>query len=360
MMLFRQLLDAETSTYSYLLADEQTGEAVLIDSVREQVDRDAQLIEELGLKLHYVLDTHVHADHVTGAGILRTRLGAKTVVAKSAGVDCADVFVGNGDRIGFGHHALQVRLTPGHTAGDLTFVLEGGTMAFTGDALLIRGCGRTDFQQGDARTLYRSVHEEIFTLPDDTLIYPGHDYRGRTVTTVGEEKAHNPRLGGGRSLEQFVEIMSELRLPYPKKIDESLPANEQCGTPRTEASAPQSADDWAPVQRTTQGVPEVGPSWVARLRPEAGVRLVDVRTQEEFVGELGHVAGSECIPLEDLEAAATGWSAEKPIVIICRSGRRSADAALRLEGKGFTTIASMRGGMRAWRETRLPAATGST
>lgn len=355
-MLFRQLFDAETSTYSYLLADEESREAVLIDSVREQVDRDAQLIAELGLTLCYVLDTHVHADHVTGAGILRTRLGTKTVVANSAGVDCADVFVGHGDRLSFGQHALLVRQTPGHTAGDLTFVLEGETMAFTGDALLIRGCGRTDFQQGDARTLFRSVHEQIFTLPDQTLLYPGHDYRGRTVTTVGEEKVHNPRLGGGRSQDEFVTIMSELRLPYPKKIDESLPANEQCGTPRTEASAPQSADDWAPVVRTTDGVPEVVPSWVARLRAEAGVRLVDVRTEAEFGGELGHVPGSECVELEAVEAAAATWSSDKPVVIICRSGRRSADAALRLERMGFVAVASMRGGMRAWREGRLPVA----
>ena len=170
-MLFRQLFDRETSTYTYLLADEKSREAVLIDSVLEQVDRDAQLIEELGVNLRYVLDTHVHADHVTGAGRLRELFGAQTLVSAGSGVDCADRLAEDGDVLEFGAHALLARRTPGHTSGDLTFILREGGMAFTGDTLLIRGCGRTDFQQGDARTLYRSVHDIIFALPDDTLLY---------------------------------------------------------------------------------------------------------------------------------------------------------------------------------------------
>jgi sulfur dioxygenase len=228
-MWFRQLFDPESSTYTYLLADEDARVAVIIDPVLEQLERDLQLIAELDLELVYALDTHVHADHVTGLGKLRERTGAKTVLSERAGVGCADILVKEGDRIRFGSCELQVRETPGHTNGCVTYVTDDHTMAFTGDALLIRGSGRTDFQQGDAHLLYHSVHEKIFTLPDACLLYPGHDYKGRTVSSVGEEKKHNPRLGDGRTEAEFVEIMSKLQLAYPKKIDVALPANLQCG-----------------------------------------------------------------------------------------------------------------------------------
>ncbi|MCB0218140.1 MAG: MBL fold metallo-hydrolase, partial [Chrysiogenetes bacterium] len=230
-MLFRQLFDPESSTYTYLLADEQNREAVIIDPVRDQVERDVQLIEELGLKLLYVLDTHVHADHITGAGVLRGRLGAKTVVSKHGGAPCADVPVDEGDTVKFGACTIEVRSTPGHTNGCVTYVTGDKSMAFTGDALLIRGSGRTDFQQGDSRKLYRSVREKIFTLPDETKLYPGHDYKGRTVTTVGEEKRFNARLGLDKSEDDFVEIMKNLKLAQPKKIQESVPENLRCGLP---------------------------------------------------------------------------------------------------------------------------------
>lgn len=228
-MLFRQLFDPTSSTYTYLLADEATREAVLIDPVLEQMDRDLALLDELGYTLRYVLDTHVHADHVTAAGALRLRRGAQTVLSERAGVGCADLLVKDGDVIRFGRYGLVVRETPGHTAGCVTYVLDDDTMAFTGDAILIRGCGRTDFQQGDAHTLYRSIHDKVFSLPDSTLIFPAHDYKGRTATSVGEEKQHNPRLGGDRSEEEFVAIMGGLGLPYPKQIDVALPRNVQCG-----------------------------------------------------------------------------------------------------------------------------------
>ncbi|MFO0577795.1 MAG: MBL fold metallo-hydrolase [Polyangia bacterium] len=235
-MIFRQLFDHETFTYTYLLADEVSREAVLIDPVLEQLERDATLVGELHLKLVYALDTHVHADHVTALGALRERLGARTVVSARAGSGCPDVFVKNGDTLRFGAHVLTVRETPGHTSGCITYVLStapedpaGAAMAFTGDALLIRGCGRTDFQQGCARTLYRSVHEQIFSLPPGCLLYPGHDYKGRTVTTVAEELEHNPRLGQGRTVEQFEKIMAELKLAYPKKMDHAVPMNLACG-----------------------------------------------------------------------------------------------------------------------------------
>ena len=189
-MIFRQLFDKESSTYTYLVADRTTGQAIIIDPVLGNTERDLSLVRELDLDLQYTIDTHVHADHVTGSGFLRDRTGAQSVVGEHAGVACASRAVQHGDRLAFGSYEVQVRSTPGHTAGCITLVIEsdGATMAFTGDALFIRGCGRTDFQQGDAKTLYNSVQEQIFSLPEQTKIYPGHDYRGHTVSTVGEEK----------------------------------------------------------------------------------------------------------------------------------------------------------------------------
>ena len=228
-MLFRQLFDPESSTYTYLLADDATREAILIDPVFDQVERDIDAIQGLGLRLVYALDTHVHADHVTALGALRERLGASTVVSERAGVGCADLLVKDGDTIRFGSHGVDVLETPGHTAGCVTYVTGDRAMAFTGDALLIRGCGRTDFQQGDAHQLFRSIHDKLFTLPAQTVIYPGHDYQGRTTTTVDEERRLNPRLGSGTTEDEFVAIMSKLALAYPKWIDVARPRNARCG-----------------------------------------------------------------------------------------------------------------------------------
>lgn len=226
-MLFRQLFDPDTSTYSYLLADPVSREAALVDPVLEQVDRDARLVEELGLRLVYTLETHVHADHVTGADALRRRLGSRSVVHADGGAACADVLVRDGDVLHVGSIAIEVRHTPGHTEGDVSYVV--GDRVFTGDTLLIGGCGRTDFQQGDPGALYDSVHGKLFTLPDDTLVYPGHAYDGRRVSSIAQEKEINARLGGGRSRESFIQLMENLELPYPRKIDVSLPANRECG-----------------------------------------------------------------------------------------------------------------------------------
>jgi len=226
-MIFRQLFDSGSSTYSYLLADD--GNALLIDPVLEQAGRDAALIGELGLKLLWTLETHVHADHITGASVLKELLGSRIAMSAAANATGADRVLRNGDEIEFGSRFLQVLATPGHTAGCLTYVLDDQTVAFTGDCLLIRGCGRTDFQGGSSAQLYRSIREKIFTLPDDSILYPGHDYRGLTVTSVREEKAYNPRLCLAKTEAEFAECMANLNLAYPKKIDVAVPANLNCG-----------------------------------------------------------------------------------------------------------------------------------
>jgi glyoxylase-like metal-dependent hydrolase (beta-lactamase superfamily II) len=228
-MIFRQLFDPETSTYTYLLGDGVSRECVLIDPVLEQLERDRGLIGDLGLRLVCTLETHLHADHVTASGRFRCELGSQVVVGEHAGVSNADVYAKDGETITFGLHGIEVRATPGHTNGCVTYVLHEARLAFTGDALLIRGCGRTDFQEGDARVLYQSVRERIFSLPDDFLLYPGHDYRGRTVTSVEEEKRLNARLALDKSEPEFIAIMQALDLAYPKRIDVAGPANLESG-----------------------------------------------------------------------------------------------------------------------------------
>ena len=226
-MLFRQLREPVSSTYTYLLGCPQTRHAALIDPVIEQVATYEDLLNSLGLRLQYTLETHVHADHVTAGDALRKRLRSRTVVAAAAGIEGADRGLAHGDTIAIGDLHLQVRATPGHTDGCLSFVMED--RVFTGDALLIGGCGRTDFQHGCAHTLYRSVASQIFTLPPDTLVFPAHDYNGRTVSTVREEQLTNARLGGGKTEEEFVALMRDLKLAYPKQIDRAVPANLRCG-----------------------------------------------------------------------------------------------------------------------------------
>ena len=343
-MLLKQLFDQATWTYSYLLADTDTGEAVMIDPVLEQVDRDLKLIHELGLNLVYVLDTHVHADHVTGAGQLRRLTGALSGVAGVADVACADRSLVHGDMVRFGQYGLEVRSTPGHTNGCLTYVVQadGKTYAFTGDALFIRGCGRTDFQQGDAATLYRSVHQQIYTLPNDTVIYPGHDYRGHRESTVAEELAHNPRLNQGVSEAKFVHTMDNLNLAHPKRIHEALPANMGCGLMDDESEI-------ARAQETRESTPfkSIEPK---SLRLSTGIKLVDVRRAEEFDGELGHLPGAILAPLGDLASSAQDWPRQEPLVLVCRSGMRSAHGCELLADMGFTDVTNLTGGMTAWHE----------
>ena len=350
MFIFRQMFDAQSSTYTYLLADSKSRACVLIDPVFEQVRRDAAFINELGLNLLWTLDTHVHADHVTGAWLLKQRLGSKIALAAEGGADGADRLLVDGDLIEFGERHLEVRATPGHTNGCLTYVLDDKRHAFTGDALLIRGCGRTDFQQGDARKLYRSIKEKIFTLPDGCLIFPGHDYRGASATTVGEEKRHNPRIGGEISEGDFAGYMANLGLPHPKQIDIAVPANLRCGRPE-QGAAPKDPD-WAPLSLTFAGIWEIAPQWLEEHGSE--VQILDVREPDEFVGPLGHIKGATLIPLSGLGERCAELSKDKPIVAVCRAGGRSAQATVILQKKGFEKTANLTGGMLHWNAGHHP------
>lgn len=226
-MLFHQLFESESSTYTYLLACEATKEAVIIDPVLETVERDIKLINELGLKLKYTIETHVHADHITGAHQLKLRTGCQTMVSKHAGIPCVDIALSEGDIISFGNEKLQVLETTGHTNSCLSFITNG--MVFTGDLLFIRGTGRTDFQQGDSKKMFLNIREKIFSLPDDTKIYPGHDYKGMMYSTVSEEKQFNPRVNLSKSENDFIDIMNNLKLADPKKLAIAVPANLKCG-----------------------------------------------------------------------------------------------------------------------------------
>lgn len=226
-MIFRQLFEPLSSTYTYLLGCEHTGQALLIDPVVNSIERDLGELQRLGLTLAVTLDTHIHADHITGARHLKERSGCRIAVPAIDALDCADIGVTEGVPLRVGSLVIEALHTPGHTSGHHAYVC--GERLFTGDALLIDGCGRTDFQGGSAAELYRSVTGKLFTLPDEQLVYPGHDYQGRRVSSVGQEKARNPRLGGGKAQAEFEQIMAGLNLPYPKFIDHAVPGNRQCG-----------------------------------------------------------------------------------------------------------------------------------
>jgi sulfur dioxygenase len=353
-MIFRQMFDPQSSTYSYLLGDPSSREAALIDPVFEQARRDIALVKELGLRLLWTLETHVHADHVTGAWLLRERLGSRIAISAVSGAEGADRYLSDGDRVPFGKHALEARATPGHTNGCMTYVLDDRSMAFTGDALLIRGCGRTDFQQGDARRLFRSVREQIFSLPDDCLLYPGHDYRGLTASSVAEEKLFNPRLAETIGEQDFAGYMEHLGLPHPKQMEIAVPANMKCGKPEQSAAL---EPDWAPLVYTFAGIWEVPPHWVEEHLRE--VQVVDVREPAEYYGPLGHIPGARLIPLGELALRSPELKADVPVVAVCRSGARSAQATTVLAKAGFAKVANLSGGMLRWRAQRSPVEGGT-
>jgi len=353
-LIFRQLQDATSSTYTYLLADPETRKAILIDPVFEQAERDSALIAELDLRLGHTLDTHVHADHITAAWRLKQRHGSLIAISAAAGAEGADVLLEPGDKLHFGQRWLEARATPGHTSGCMSFVLDDESLVFTGDALLIRGAGRTDFQQGNAKTLYRSVCSQLFTLPDDCVVYPAHDYRGLTASSIYEEKRFNPRLGGDRNEGDFEGFMKNLGLAHPKQIDQAVPANRVCG--RIPAAEAQPADAWAPLRRTYAGIDEIDPEWVAAHRDAA--RVLDVREPDEFTGPMGHIEAAALVPLGQLAARLESIEDDRPIVTVCRSGGRSAQAFTLLRKAGFERVANLNGGMLRWHELGLPVTHG--
>jgi glyoxylase-like metal-dependent hydrolase (beta-lactamase superfamily II)/rhodanese-related sulfurtransferase len=351
-LIFRQLFDAVSSTYTYVLGDSQSRQAVIIDTVFEQHFRDRALVEELGLKLIAVLDTHCHADHVTGAWLMQQATGCPIGISKRYGdtVREADLRLDHGDRVAFGKPYLEVRATPGHTDGCITYVTDDHGMAFTGDCLLIRGAGRCDFQQGNASTLYHSITEQIFTLPNDCLLFPGHDYSGRTMSSIGEERAHNPRIGGRADERDFVGFMENLNLPHPKQIAIAVPANLRCGKPQDD-KVPRPAD-WGPVRRSYAGLLEIDPEWVAEHLAE--VHVLDVRQREELEDRLGHIVTAQCVPLNELKDRLTEIPRDKPVIPVCHAGMRSGQATVILRDAGFTQVANLRGGMLLWHEMGLP------
>jgi len=350
MLIFRQLFDQQSSTYTYLLADPGAREAVLIDPVFEQARRDAALVAELGVKLLWTLETHVHADHITGAWLHKQRLGSRIALGANGGAEGADRLLAHGDRVDFGDRALEARATPGHTDGCMTLVLDDHSMAFTGDAVLIRGCGRTDFQQGSPHALYRSVREQVFSLPEGCLLYPAHDYRGLTVSSVGEERMFNPRLGGQILEDDFAGYMNNLGLAHPKQMEVAVPANLRCGRVESAAAGGEDAD-WAPLVYTFAGIWEIQPEWLEEHLQD--VQIVDVREHSEFNGALGHVPGARLVPLGSIPERAGEFLKERPVVTVCRSGARSAQATVLLRKAGFDKVANLAGGMLRWRAQRF-------
>jgi sulfur dioxygenase len=348
-MRVRQLLNPKTRTFTYLLCDPQTRDAVLVDPAFDHIDRDIELMQQLRLKLQFTVDTRLHTSHVTASGPLRARLGSRMVVPEAVQVPRADVFAQDGETIAFGRQALEVRHTPG--AADLAMILVSADSAavFAGDSMPLRGtaCARPL----DAEALWYSLRDKLYTLPDTAQIFPGRACGGLTCSTVGEEKAYNPLFGGSIPLGVTLDLCAGLPA---QELDEAvLERNRRAGW----AAEPEEARGeryWAPIRRTATGIPEVTTAWAAEHATEA--RVVDVRTVEEVAGDLGYIAGSENVPLNTLADAAADWNRQVATIVVCRSGGRSGRAAQLLEAMGFVRVASMRGGMLSWAREELPVA----
>ena len=342
-MIFRQLFDSTSGTYTYLLASRRGGEALIIDPVIEKVERYLQLIKELDLKLVKAVDTHLHADHITGLGALRDRTQCITVMGERSKVDVVSMRLSEGDKLTIEGVALDVLYTPGHTDDSYSFLTRD--CVFTGDTLLIRGTGRTDFQNGDARAQYDSIFNKLLKLPDDTLVYPAHDYKGESVSTIGEEKQFNPRLQV-KSVDEYVELMSRLNLPNPKMMDVAVPANMRVGFAQ-EAIAQRG---WAVSAKDAIGL--VGKHDVA---------LIDLRETPEREKH-GIIPGSLHAPYPNLAAnvrpggmlhelaAATG----KRMLFYCAFGERSAMAVQAAQDCGIASACHIHGGLDAWKKVSGP------
>lgn len=353
-MQIRQLFDQSSGTYTYLLFDSNSLEGVLIDSVYEQHERDLALLRELDVRLSTCLETHCHADHVTGAWLMKEATGCNIAVSAASGMQSPDIALGEGDQIRFGKESLSVTSTPGHTNGCISFVAGDNSCVFTGDAMLIRGCGRTDFQEGSASTLFHSIRHKLFLLPDDCIVYPGHDYSGRTSSTIGEEKQYNPRIGGQANESDFVGYMENMHLPHPRKLDVAVPANLKLGKP--EPGNQPEPNDWAPVITTYSGIHKIAPSWVAQHLDE--LTVVDVRTISEHQEEQVAIPGALHIPIGEFRARISELPADRPVMAVCRSGRRSALACQVMKDAGIKRCANIDGGMMQWLAEGLPVKAG--
>ncbi|MBV1879204.1 MAG: MBL fold metallo-hydrolase [Pseudomonadales bacterium] len=349
-VILKQLIDHSSSTYSYLIFDQNSRQALLIDCVFEQHKRDLSLIHELGLTLLATIETHCHADHVTGAWLMKHTLNSQIMASQKTGIAYLNRNLKSGDVIPFGGHHLQVRDTPGHTAGCISLILDNQSMVFTGDSLLIRGSGRTDFQEGSAGQLYQSIKRQLFNLPDASTVYPGHDYSGRMSSTIGEEKKYNPRIGGSANKEDFVGYMENMCLPHPKQLDIAVPANMQAGRPKEDALP--SQPDWAPVITTYSQILKISPEWVAAHRNE--VTILDVRTRQELEEENATITGALHIPIKELRNRLNEVPNDKPVMTICRSGKRSALAFTILQQDGRLKVANIDGGLLKWQQEGLP------
>jgi sulfur dioxygenase len=337
-MIFRQLFDSVSGTYSYLMASRRGGEALIIDPVLEKVDRYLQLVNELDLKLVKAVDTHIHADHITGLGALRDRTHCITVMGDMAKVDVVSMRVTEGDKLTIEGMALDVLYTPGHTDDSYSFLMKD--RVFTGDTLLIRGTGRTDFQNGSARSQYESLFGKLLKLPEETLVYPAHDYKGDTVSTIGEEKRYNPRLQV-KSIDEYVELMGKLNLPNPKMMDVAVPANLRQGLAQDEIAR----RGWAVTAQQAMS-----------LAGQSNVALIDLRERSEREKH-GVIPGSLHAPYPELQeniraggmlhelASATG----KRILFYCAFGERSAMAVQAAQDAGIASACHIHGGIDAWR-----------
>lgn len=342
-MLFRELNQGKCK--SYLLACETTRKASLIDPIREKTDRYLAALAYFGCKLELAIDTHTHADHRSGVFELKELTGAKVVMHRRAPAPHVDIHVQDGQTIDCGELRLRVLATPGHTPDSMSLYADG--KVFTGDTLLIRGTGRTDFQGGDPGLQYDSITKKLFVLPDDTLVYPAHDYRGNTQSSIGEEKRLNPRIAN-RSRTEYMELMAKLGLPLPTKIQEVLQPNQT------------ALDDDRiafPTVAELNQVRQLNPLEVQSLvNSDSPPLVLDVREPNEYSGELGHIRGSKLIPLKDLASRATELEAlkNKHVIAICRAGVRSTTAAAILTSLGFEHVSNLRGGMLEWNEHKLP------